>query len=82
MLGTDGSPLTSNGNPLEYVSDGNGGVQAVVAGTSDVVFTVSVDPATGTYTVELGALPWMRPRQRNFSPVRGAISSTRARRSR
>jgi hypothetical protein len=61
VLGTDGSPLTSNGNPLEYVSDGNGGVQAVVAGTSDVVFTVSVDPATGTYTVELGSAPLDAP---------------------
>ncbi len=61
VLGNDGSPLTSNGNSLEYVSDGSGGVQAVVAGTSDVVFTVSVDPATGTYTVELGSAPLDAP---------------------
>lgn len=53
VVGNDGIHLTSGGENLVYVDDGAGGVKAVVEGTDHVVFTVSVDPHTGTYSVAL-----------------------------
>ena len=53
VVDNNGQPLTSNGSTLVYVSDGAGGVKAVVEGSAQEVFSVSVDPVTGNYTVAI-----------------------------
>lgn len=50
-----GQRLTFNdGEEMVYTSDGRGGVIAVGAQSGVEVFTVGLDPQTGTYTVSLG----------------------------
>ncbi|MCL1981002.1 MAG: retention module-containing protein [Proteobacteria bacterium] len=49
-----GNPLTSGGHQLVYVDDGAGGVHAVIDGTDQTVFSVSLDAEHRTYTVTMG----------------------------
>lgn len=44
---------TSDGVKLVYVNDGNGGMEAVKEGTDEVVFTMTLNKATGSYTVTM-----------------------------
>lgn len=54
VVDDQGHALTSGGMQLIYEDDGAGGVHAVIAGTHDAVFSVSLDDAAGTYTVTMG----------------------------
>lgn len=54
VIDEHGHALTSGGAPLVYESDGAGGVHAVIEGTHDAVFSVSLDDTAGTYTVTMG----------------------------
>ncbi|NHN78734.1 calcium-binding protein, partial [Azotobacter chroococcum] len=50
---TSAAYLTYLGQKLTYVSNPDGSLTAVVAGTSTAVFTASADPQTGRYTIKL-----------------------------
>ncbi|TBW10116.1 type I secretion C-terminal target domain-containing protein, partial [Azotobacter chroococcum subsp. isscasi] len=50
---TSAAYLTYLGQKLTYVSNPDGSLTAVVAGTSTAVFTASADPLTGLYSIEL-----------------------------
>jgi T1SS-143 domain-containing protein len=54
VVDNHGHALTSGGTGLVYVSDGAGGIHAVIDGTNDSVFSVSLDPGSGTYKVTMG----------------------------
>ncbi len=45
--------VTSDGVKLVYEDDGHGGLKAVKEGTDDVVFTVSLNTTTASYTVTM-----------------------------
>ncbi|MGI6655752.1 MAG: retention module-containing protein [Desulfobulbus sp.] len=55
VVDIDGTPLTSNGNPLVYQENGAGGVEAVDS-NGNVVFEVVVDPVQGTYSLILSEI--------------------------
>ncbi|TBW10930.1 type I secretion C-terminal target domain-containing protein, partial [Azotobacter chroococcum] len=50
---TTAAYLTYQGSKLTYVSNPDGSLTAVVAGTSTAIFTVSANPLTGLYSIEL-----------------------------
>ena len=52
VVDAHGNPLTSGGQELVYEDDGSGGVRAVNE-DGDTVFSVSLDPDTGTYTITM-----------------------------
>ena len=53
VVDNDGTKITSDGINLKYVDDGSGGLIAVRVDNEETIFTVSVDPSSGTYSVNL-----------------------------